>query len=241
MAGRFSAAIRGGRRRAAGAHARSDELPSSCPSPRQARWRARPGSSAADAAPVERQRLTGSEAGVRQDADQRRAARRTRGTHSFDRRRRERTDLSAARALPRFPRIGRRLRGGWRWPQGHESEALRRWLLRARAPAGCRAGVAVADSVCIPRGDRQGAHSCGGAGWWGRDWGREGSSRQVAPPNGAFDAGLRLDPFPDRTARLLPSLLVAPRTGPIPAGDDDLMLVSATRYPSNSGRKHDPG
>ncbi len=64
---------------------------------------------------------------------------------------------------------------------------------------------------------------------------------KLLPPNGAFDAGLRLDPFPDRTARLLPSLLVAPRTGLIPAGDDDLMLVSATRYPSNSGRTHDPG
>jgi hypothetical protein len=58
------------------------------------------------------------------------------------------------------------MRGGWRWPQHHESETLRRWLHRALAPAGCRAGVAVGGGVCIPRGNQQGAHSCGGAGWW---------------------------------------------------------------------------
>ena len=45
-AGRFSAAIRGGRRRAAGGHAPSGERPSSCPSPRRAISRARRGSSA---------------------------------------------------------------------------------------------------------------------------------------------------------------------------------------------------
>ncbi len=140
-------------------------------------------------------------------------------------------ELPAAAEAPN-PRIGGRLRGGWRWPQHHESETLRRWLLRARAPAGCRAGVAVGGSVCIPRGDRQGAHSCGGAGWWGRHRGRQGSSRQVAPaPMGLSTLGFDPPPFPDRTARLLPSLLVATRTGLTPAGDDELMLVSATRYP----------
>jgi hypothetical protein len=50
------------------------------------------------------------------------------------------------------------------------------------------------------------------------------ADRQVAPPNGAFDTGLRPDPFPDRTASLLPSLLAATRTGLTPAGDDELML-----------------
>jgi hypothetical protein len=34
----------------------------------------------------------------------------------------------------------------------------------------------------------------------------------VAPPKGAFDAGLRPDPFPDRAASLLPGLLAATRT-----------------------------
>jgi hypothetical protein len=50
------------------------------------------------------------------------------------------------------------------------------------------------------------------------------ADRQVAPPNGAFDTGLRPDPFPDRAASLLPSLLAATRTGLTPAGDDELML-----------------
>jgi hypothetical protein len=54
---------------------------------------------------------------------------------------------------------------------------------------------------------------------------------KLLPPKGAFDAGLRPDPFPDRIASLLPSLLVAARTGLTPAGDDELMLVSATQYP----------
>src|SRR3954452_18136395 len=50
------------------------------------------------------------------------------------------------------------------------------------------------------------------------------TDRGVASPNGAFDAGLRPDPFPDRAASLLPSLLAATRTGLTPAGDDELML-----------------
>src|SRR4051812_44352220 len=50
------------------------------------------------------------------------------------------------------------------------------------------------------------------------------TDRSVAPPNGAFDAGLRPGPFPDRAASLLPGLLAATRTGLTPAGDDELML-----------------
>lgn len=53
----------------------------------------------------------------------------------------------------------------------------------------------------------------------------DAADRRVAPPNGAFDAGLRPDPFPGRAASLLPSLLAATRTGLSPAGDDELMLV----------------
>lgn len=52
----------------------------------------------------------------------------------------------------------------------------------------------------------------------------DAADRQVASPKGAFDAGLRRDPFPDRAASLLPSLLAATRTGLSPAGDDELML-----------------
>jgi len=52
----------------------------------------------------------------------------------------------------------------------------------------------------------------------------DAADHRVAPPNGASDAGLRPDPFPDRAASLLPSLLVATRTGLSPAGDDELML-----------------
>ena len=42
-------------------------------------------------------------------------------------------------------------------------------------------------------------------------------------PQGAFDAGLRPGPFPDRAASLLPGLLAATRTGLAPAGDNELM------------------
>ena len=64
---------------------------------------------------------------------------------------------------------------------------------------------------------------------------------KLLPPNGAFDAGLRPDPFPDRTASPLPSLLAATRTGLTPAGDDELMLVQLLNSPPNSGRTHVPG
>ena len=52
----------------------------------------------------------------------------------------------------------------------------------------------------------------------------DATDRSVAPPEGAFDAGLRPDPFPDRAASLLPGLLAATRTGLTPAGDNELML-----------------
>src|SRR5215207_11685994 len=52
------------------------------------------------------------------------------------------------------------------------------------------------------------------------------TDRSVAPPNGAFDAGLRPGPFPDRAASLLPGLLAATRTGLTPAGDDELPIRS---------------
>jgi hypothetical protein len=44
--------------------------------------------------------------------------------------------------------------------------------------------------------------------------------------DGAFDAGLRPDPFPDRASSLLPGLLTATRTGLTPAGDGELQTKS---------------
>jgi hypothetical protein len=70
---------------------------------------------------------------------------------------------------------------------------------------------------------------------------RDAADRRVASPNGAFDAGLRPGPFPDRAASLLPSLLVTTRTGLSPAGDDGLMLISSHRTTSNSGRATNRG
>ena len=52
------------------------------------------------------------------------------------------------------------------------------------------------------------------------------ADRSVASPNGAFDAGLRPDPFPDQTASLLPGLLAVTRTGLTPASDDELQTQS---------------
>jgi hypothetical protein len=54
----------------------------------------------------------------------------------------------------------------------------------------------------------------------------DATDRSVASPNGAFDAGLRPGPLPDRAASLLPGLLAATRTGLTPAGDDELMFGS---------------
>ena len=51
---------------------------------------------------------------------------------------------------------------------------------------------------------------------------RNAADRSFAPPNGAFDTGLRPDPFPDRAASLLPGLLTATRTGLTPASDNEL-------------------
>jgi hypothetical protein len=44
----------------------------------------------------------------------------------------------------------------------------------------------------------------------------------ICSPRGAFDAGLRPDPFPGHAASLLPGLLAATRTGLSPAGDGEL-------------------
>src|SRR6266487_2885728 len=57
------------------------------------------------------------------------------------------------------------------------------------------------------------------------------TDRSVASPNGAFDAGLRPDPLPDRVASLLPGLLAATRTGLTPAGGDELMFGSGHHAP----------
>jgi hypothetical protein len=54
------------------------------------------------------------------------------------------------------------------------------------------------------------------------------SDRSVAPPNRALDAALRPQAFPPKAGSLLPGLLTAPRTGPSPAGDDELMLDQLT-------------
>ena len=51
------------------------------------------------------------------------------------------------------------------------------------------------------------------------------ADRTFASPKGAFDAGLRPGPFPDRAASLLPGLLATTRTGLAPAGDDELVVV----------------
>ena len=70
------------------------------------------------------------------------------------------------------------------------------------------------------------------------------TDRSVAPPRGAFDAGLRSGPFPDRAASLLPGLLAATRTGLAPAGDDELMLdqvISNQPPPTLDAHRYAPG
>ena len=54
---------------------------------------------------------------------------------------------------------------------------------------------------------------------------RNAADCPVAPPNRAFDAGLRTRPFPDETASLLPGLLAATRTGLSPASDESLQTI----------------
>ncbi|MBB4942892.1 hypothetical protein FHR32_007292 [Streptosporangium album] len=48
------------------------------------------------------------------------------------------------------------------------------------------------------------------------------ADRTVARPQGTLDAGLRLRPFPDGAASLLPGSLTITRTGLAPASDDEL-------------------
>jgi hypothetical protein len=52
------------------------------------------------------------------------------------------------------------------------------------------------------------------------------ADRSVAPPQRAFDAGLRPGPFPGQAASLLPGSLAITRTGLPPAGDDELPIRS---------------
>src|SRR5207245_8185295 len=54
----------------------------------------------------------------------------------------------------------------------------------------------------------------------------DATDHSVASPNGAFDAGLRPGPLPDRAASLLPGLLAATRTGLTPAGGGELIFGS---------------
>jgi hypothetical protein len=56
------------------------------------------------------------------------------------------------------------------------------------------------------------------------------SDRSVAPPTGL--STLRFDPraFPPEAGSLLPGLLTATRTGPSPAGDDELMLDQLPKH-----------
>src|SRR6266487_5038007 len=58
-----------------------------------------------------------------------------------------------------------------------------------------------------------------------------GSPSPLPSPNGAFDAGLRPDPLPDRVPSLLPGLLAATRTRLTPAGGDELMFGSGHHAP----------
>jgi hypothetical protein len=67
------------------------------------------------------------------------------------------------------------------------------------------------------------------AGWvTARQASLDATDRSLAPPRGAFDAGLRRRAFPPDAASLLPGLLAATRTGLPPAGDDELMSDQLT-------------
>ena len=52
------------------------------------------------------------------------------------------------------------------------------------------------------------------------------TDRSVAHPQRMLDAALRPQTFPPETGSLLPGLLAATRTGPTPAGDDGLSLIT---------------
>ena len=64
------------------------------------------------------------------------------------------------------------------------------------------------------------------------------TDRTVAPPNRAFDAGLRPRPFPDQTASLLPGFLTATRTGLPPASGDE--LTDTKKHHGTRSRCHLP-
>src|SRR4051794_23952212 len=64
----------------------------------------------------------------------------------------------------------------------------------------------------------------------------DAADRSIAPPERALDAALRPRAFPPETGSLLPGLLAATRTGPSPAGDDELMHGSRHHRPPHSGR-----
>src|SRR5215211_8849138 len=67
------------------------------------------------------------------------------------------------------------------------------------------------------------------AGWvTARQASLDATDRSLAPPKGAFDAGLRRRALPPDAASLLPGLLAATRTGLPPAGNDELMLDQVT-------------
>jgi hypothetical protein len=67
---------------------------------------------------------------------------------------------------------------------------------------------------------------------------RDAADRSVAPPNGAFDVGLRPGPFLIRAANLLSGSLAITRTGLAPVGDDELSIRSCLLdiHPLISGR-----
>jgi hypothetical protein len=67
------------------------------------------------------------------------------------------------------------------------------------------------------------------------------ADRPVAPPDRAFDAGLRPRPFPDEAASLLPGLLAATRTGLTPASDDELTNTKIHRGSRHGLTSHSAG
>ena len=69
----------------------------------------------------------------------------------------------------------------------------------------------------------------------------DATDRIVAPPNGAFDAGLRPSPFPGQTASLLPGLLAATRTGLTPASNDELTNTKIHRGLRHGLTSHSAG
>ena len=58
----------------------------------------------------------------------------------------------------------------------------------------------------------------------------DAADRSVAHPRRMLDAALRPRAFPPATGSLLPGLLAATRTGPTPAGDDELAVRSRSNH-----------